>query len=64
MSLRSRFIRTFADLPIPERDKVAAVIDGIPMTWNVLRIEIENETEIGLKALEFLEKYELIKKDE
>lgn len=64
MSAKSRFLKTFVDLPISERSNVAAVIDGNPLSWNVVKIEIEAETKIGSRVLAFLDKNDLLKKDD
>ena len=57
-------MKTYADLPMSERSNVMAVIDGNPLSWNVAKIEIEAGTKIGLKALGFLDKNDLLKKDD
>ena len=40
------------------------VIDGNLLSWNVAKIEIEAGTKIGSRVLEFLDKNDLLKKDD
>jgi len=68
MSLNSRFARTYGDLPIPERSNVAVVVEKngekVPLSWNILKIEVESNTELGEKGLKILDRLGLLKKDE
>jgi len=61
MNLKDRFRLTFIDLPLPEREKVAIVVGGKPLTWNVLRLEVEAGTKIAEEALEILNDLKLLK---
>jgi hypothetical protein len=61
MNLKDRFRLTFIDLPLPERDKVAIVVEGKPLTWNVLRLEVEAGTKIAEESLEILSDLKLLK---
>jgi len=63
MTLKNQFLRTYFDLPISERSNVIASIDGNYISWNVAKIEIEADTEIGKRVLQFLEKNNLLKKE-
>ena len=58
---KSQFLKTYANLPLPSRQEIVVVIDGEPLTWNVIRLEIENDTEKGSKALEILEGLGILK---
>jgi len=64
MSLKARFFRTFANLPLPVRNDVAVVVDGQPISWNVLKIEVEGNTKTGELGLEILNKLGFLKEDE
>lgn len=64
MSLKTRFFRTFANLPIPVRNEVAVVVDGQPISWNVLKLEVESETKVGMLGLEILDRLGFLKIDE
>ena len=52
--LSVKFLKIYANLPLAAREEVIVVIDDEPMTWNVLRIEVENNTPKGLKGLAIL----------
>jgi len=64
MTLKNQFLRTYFDLPISERSNVVANIDGNYISWNVAKIEIEADTDIGKNVLEFLKKNDLLKKND
>lgn len=51
MSLRSQFLKIYADLPLGARSEIIAVVDDEPVTWNSARIEVENDTAVGKKIL-------------
>lgn len=64
VDLKTRFYRTYANLPLPIRNEVAVVVGDNPISWNVLKIEVDNNTLLGKKALEILDKLNfLIKND-
>ncbi len=49
--LKAKFVRAYANLPVPERSQVVAVIDNKPYSWDVGYTEISNDTELGKKIL-------------
>jgi len=60
MDKKALFNRIYANLPLASREEIAVVVDNKPMTWNVIWIEVENNTEKGKKALEILENLGLL----
>jgi hypothetical protein len=58
---KALFNKIYANLPLPSRSEIVAVVDGEPITWNVLRIEVENDTEKAKKALDILEQLDILK---
>ena len=64
VDLRTRFYRTYANLPLPIRNEIAVVVDDNPVSWNVLKIEVDNTTMLGKKALEILDKLNFLIKNE
>lgn len=44
MNLKTKFLQIYANLPLGQRNEIIVVIDDEPLTWNVARIEIENDT--------------------
>ena len=51
MSLKSQFLKLYADLPLGARSEIVGVIDNEPITWNSARVEVENDTAISKKIL-------------
>lgn len=62
--LKTRFLRTYINLPLGMRNEIAVVIDDEPVSWYSLKIEVENDTEAGKKGLEILDKLNFLAKDE
>jgi len=55
-----KFFRVYANLPIPLRNEIVAVVDGEPMTFHVIKLELENKTEMGYQALQNMIDMEII----
>lgn len=49
--LKAKFMRAYANLPVPERFQVVAVIHEKPYSWDVAYAEISKDTELGNKIL-------------
>jgi hypothetical protein len=64
VDLKTRFLRTYANLPLGVRNEIAVVVDNESISWNALKIEVENSTLIGKKALEILDRLNFLAKDE
>lgn len=68
--LRERFLKVYANLPLPTRDeiillladrlKVAGAEIKIPITWNVAYLEVRQGTDLSQKILEELAALKLI----
>ncbi len=52
---KEKFLKTYANLPEPEREQIIAIIDDKTYSWNVAFQEISNDTELGNKILRNLE---------
>jgi len=61
MNFRAKFLRIYANLPLSQRNEIVIVIDDEPMTWNAVRVEIENNTEKGKEILQKLVGLQIIK---
>ncbi len=56
-SKKDKFIRIFANIPEKVRSQdIIAVVDDKPFTWSNAMIEIKNDTELGRKIIEMLER--------
>ena len=49
---KEKFLKTYANLPEPERKQVIAVINNKTYSWDVAYIEISNNTELGNSILD------------
>jgi len=59
--MKENFLKMFANLPLPLRNEIIYVDKQYgPMTWNVVRLEVMQNTDIGLAALEFLSAAQII----
>ena len=59
--MKEKFYKAFANLPILERSNVIYVSkEHGSMSWHIVKLEIDQDTELGLEALKALEKMELI----
>lgn len=54
------FFKVYSNLPIEERNKVVAVVEEQPISWNLAYQEIKNETKLGEKILKMLKELEII----
>ena len=48
---KEKFLKTYANLPEPEREQIIAVVDEKTYSWNVAFNEISNDTILGKKIL-------------
>ncbi len=60
MEKREKFLKIFANLPLPIRDEIILSLEEKPLTWNVAYIEIVNDTLLSKEILEKLEKIGII----
>jgi len=51
---RTKFQRAYSNLPLEFRTEICLVIDDEPLTWNVAKLEIDNNSEKGKKILDKL----------
>lgn len=58
--LKLKFLKVYANLPLAAREEVIVVVDNEPMSWNVLRLEVQNNTQRGLSGLTILSKLKII----
>ncbi|MFH1095320.1 MAG: hypothetical protein V1728_03825 [Candidatus Micrarchaeota archaeon] len=45
--LRARFIKTYADIPVPLKAEIIAVVNNEPYTWNTAYFLISGKQKIG-----------------
>lgn len=56
----SRFLKVYANLPPRLKDQIVVVVDDKPMTWNAVYLELQEESDIGKKAMKMLEEMEIV----
>ena len=59
--LALKFTQIYANLPLSTRQEVVAVVEGEPMSWNAVYLEIETKTIKGQQALDQLVGLNIIK---
>ncbi|MBU2638322.1 MAG: hypothetical protein KJ955_05085 [Nanoarchaeota archaeon] len=52
---RERFLKAYANLPVPEREQIIVIIDNKPFSWDRAYDEITDNTELGKKMLKKME---------
>jgi len=45
MSIKEKFLQIYANLPFSMRGEIIIVIEKEPLTWNSVKIEVDNDTE-------------------
>lgn len=61
MDLKATFQKIYANLPLGARAEIVATIDGEPMTWNAVFIEVQEDTDKSKKILTFLKQIGVLK---
>lgn len=56
----SKFLNVYANIPDKIKGQIVVVIDNKPMTWNAVHLEITEQSELGKRILEKLEKMGII----
>jgi len=51
---KTKFQKAYSNLPLELRTEICLTIDGEPVTWNVAKFEIDNNTERGKQILDKL----------
>lgn len=59
--LRTKFLLSYANLPLGVRNEIVAVLGDEPVSWRLAYSEIRDETETGKEILNFLDRLEIIK---
>ncbi|MBI4453453.1 hypothetical protein HY636_02310 [Candidatus Woesearchaeota archaeon] len=60
MSLKERFIKIYANLPLSLRKEIIIVIDKEPLTWNAVYVEVFNNAVKSDRILKKLEELKII----
>ncbi len=60
LGLKEKFLKIYANLPLNLRKEIILVLDKEPITWNVVYLEVSNNTEKGSQILKKLEALKII----
>jgi len=60
MSKKEKFYKAYSNLPLNLRSEIVIVIDNQPISWKVVKLEIDNNTKLGDTILEKLEALRII----
>ena len=60
MDLKEEFYKIYNNLPLNLREEVILVISDEPITWNVAKLEIDQNTKLSLEILEKLSALKII----
>lgn len=58
--LRAKFKQRYANIPEGARTEIIAVVNNEPYTWRSARVEVDNDTVVGNKILQFLAESKII----
>lgn len=58
--LRERFLEIYANIPLNLRREIILVLEKEPITWNVVYVEVFNNTEKSMKILQKLRELKII----
>ena len=57
---KQRFLKIYANLPLGVRKEIILTLDDKPMTWDVVFIEVNNDTSLSGAILKKLDKLGII----
>lgn len=55
-----QFLKVYANLPVPERKQIIAIIDKKTYSWNAAYIEVSNNTKLGTRIVKKLEEMRIV----
>ncbi len=58
--LRSKFLKTFAKIPISLRDEIVAVVDDEPVNWSTTNVEVRGKTKKGDQIVRLMDELGLL----
>ena len=60
MSLKEKFLKIYANIPLGLRKEIVLVLDDEPLTWNAAYIEVVNSTGKSSEILKKLDEMKII----
>lgn len=59
-TIKEKFLKVYANLPLSVRGEIVLVIGGKPITWNAAYLEVNNDTEYSQEILEKLKELKIL----
>ena len=60
MENKEKFLKIYANLPLGVRQEIVLVVDGRPITWDVVYNEVISDTPLSQTILEKLKNFKFI----
>ncbi|MCD4760020.1 hypothetical protein K8R33_03970 [archaeon] len=57
---KEKFLKTYANLPEPERHQVIVIVDGKTYSWDRAYSEVTNDTKLGKEILKKLKEMQIL----
>ena len=58
--LKQIFYKMYANLPISVRNQIVAVVKNEPMTFSVIKLELDNNSDYGMEAIKQMRRLNII----
>lgn len=55
-----KFYQSYANIPIALRKEICCVVNNEPMSFSIVKLELDNETEMGYKAIEQMSRLKIL----
>lgn len=59
-TLKAIFLKAYPNIPLPERDRAIVIVIGEPMSWRMVKAEINKDSIKAKKALAFMRELKFI----
>ncbi len=59
-TIKEKFLKIYANLPLGVREEIILVIDKKPITWNAAYLEVNNDTKYSQVTLKKLEELKIL----
>lgn len=59
-TIKEKFLKVYANLPLGVREEIVLVIHGKPITWNAAYLEVNNNTKYSQEILKKLKELKIL----
>jgi hypothetical protein len=60
MELKEKFYKVYSNLPLNLREEVILVVNNEPLSWQVAKLEVDQDTKLSKTILEKLQALKII----